>query len=175
MDYYYDTYDKYVYKENKTLRFRETEDSIKLTIKTPTKASSLNKEGANIQNERFEYEVAVPYKDKDKNRHNIVKHLPELNDQDKWNSLKKSLTVANDRKKIHLTKNDVRFEMVFDNVKYINVNGKQKSEYQIEIELKSDYIHRINLKILSDYLEKMVPELIPMYKSKYMRGLKLTE
>jgi hypothetical protein len=65
--------------------------------------------------------------------------------------------------------------MAFDNVKYLSENGKEESDYQIEIELKSDYIHRINLKILTDYLEKNIPELTPMNESKYKRGLKLTE
>jgi len=173
-DYYYDTDDLYLFNQNKTLRFREVDNQIQLTIKTPTKANSIP-ENANSQNERFEYEVVVCSQNKDDNKHHIVKYLPELDVEDKWENLNKSLIVINDRKKIHLYRNDVQFEMAFDNVKYLNENGKEESDYQIEIELKSDYIHRINLKILTDYLEKNIPELTPMNESKYKRGLKLTE
>lgn len=173
-DYYYDTDDRYLFNKNKTLRFREVDNKIQLTIKTPTKANNIM-ENSNNQNERFEYEVAVCYENKDANRHHIVKYLPELCNEDKWTSLDKSLTVINNRRKIDLSKKSVRFEMVFDDVKYLNKNGKEESDYQIEIELKSDYIHRINLKILSDYLEKNIPELKPMNESKYKRGLKLTD
>lgn len=173
-DYYYDTKERYLFNQNKTLRFREIDDEFKLTIKTPTKGDNVFK-NVDSQNERFEYEVSVCCGNKDKNKQRIIKYLPELESDSKWNSLDKSLTVINERRKIDLCKNDVRFEMVFDNVKYLNENGKEESDYQIEIELKSDYIHRINLKILSDYLERNVSELQPMNESKYNRGLRLTE
>lgn len=174
MDYYYDTDDKYLFNQNKTLRFREVDDQIQLTIKTPTKANNISENTSN-QNERFEYETIVCYENKDENKHNIIKYLPELGVENRWNNLNRSLIVINNRRKIYLSKNDVQFEMALDNVKYLNENGKEKLDYQIEIELKSDYIHRINLKILSDYLEDNVPELIPIKESKYKRGLKLTE
>lgn len=176
-DYYYDTEEKYLFKENKTLRFRKKDNNYQLTIKTPTKAKYKNKEIMNdqIQSERFEYEVSVACENKNDNRQYIVKYLPELSDERKWNSLQRSLVIINNRKKINLSKNNVQFEMVFDNVKYSNINGKESTDYQVEIELKSDYLHRINLKILSDYLEKNVSELEPMNESKYKRGLMLTE
>lgn len=174
-DYYYDTDDRYLLNEDKTLRFRKTSDDFQLTIKTPTKAGKLDKGDTGFQNERFEYEMQVDSENKNDNRHIIIKYLPELNEEEKWNNLKKSLTVVNERRKINLFKNDVRFEMVFDNVNYININGKEKADFQIEIELKSNYIHRINLKILSDYLEQNVPELKPTCESKYRRGINLTK
>ncbi len=177
-DYYYDTDDRYLLKEEKTLRFRrisDNHDSYQLTIKTPTRAKKLNMGNGRIQNERFEYEVRVDSEDKHSNKHNIIKYLPELDNKEKWASLKKALTVVNKRRKINLFKNDVKFEMVFDDVNYININGKEKSDYQIEIELKSDYIHRINLKIFSDYLEEKIPELEPTNESKYKRGTYLTK
>ena len=69
----------------------------------------------------------------------------------------------------------VEFEMVFDRVKYKNSrNSKTAQDYQIEIELKSKYLHRVNLKILCDYLEKEVPDLSSSRHSKYKRGLELT-
>lgn len=177
-DYYYDTDDRYLLNEEKTLRFRKVLDShndYQLTIKTPTKARNSNKNNVGIQNERFEYEIWVDSEDKHSNKDSIVKYLPEFDEEEKWVGLKKALTVVNKREKINLFKNDVKFEMVFDDVNYININGKEKSDYQIEIELKSDYIHRINLKILSDYLEEKIPELAPTNESKYKRGTNLTK
>ena len=63
--------------------------------------------------------------------------------------------------------------MAFDDVQYER-NNKSAHEYQIEIELKSDFIHRINLKMLTDSLDEQVPSLIPTTVSKYRRGLSLT-
>lgn len=107
------------------------------------------------------------------NKDNIIKYLPEL--KEKWNNLKETLTIVNDRKKIKLTQNDIILEMVFDNVEYINANGNVRPDYQIEIELLSEYLHRINLKRLSDYLEKNIPDLEPLNESKYKRGMYLTK
>lgn len=176
-DYYYDTEERCLFRENKTLRFRMKDDDCQLTIKTPTKASHKSKGIINndIQSERFEYEVSVTNESKNDNRQYIIKYLPELSDETNWNSLQRSLTIINNREKINLHRNNVCFELVFDNVKYVNINGKESLDYQIEIELKSDYLHRINLKMLSDYLERNVPELKPMNESKYKRGLMLTE
>lgn len=174
-DYYYDTEDRYLFEENKTLRFRKSDNKYQLTIKTPTKGTN-NAQTNNAQNERFEYEVSVDSRDINENKEYIIKYLPELEIENRLKSLKKTMTITNCRKKTNLQNNDVKFEIVFDKIKYINEStGKQESDYQIEIELKSDYLHRINLKILSDYLEKKVPELKPMNESKYKRGLKLTE
>jgi hypothetical protein len=172
-DYYYDTDDKYLYKTNRTLRFRKINDSYQLTIKTPTKAVTSRNNNIHCQNERFEYEINVNAADLEENKDKIIKYLPEL--KEKWNNLKETLTIVNNRKKIKLTKNNIILEMVFDNVKYINVNGNERPDYQIEIELKSEYLHRINLKMLSDYLEENIPDLEPLNESKYKRGLYLTK
>lgn len=174
-DYYYDTDDKHLLNEDKTLRFRKIDDSFQLTIKTPTKAKKLEENDTSTQNERFEYEISIDSENKNDNRGYIVKYLPEFNDQNRWNNLERSLTVINKRKKIQLSRNNILFEMVFDNVEYVNINGNKKSDYQIEIELKSEYIHRINLKMFSDYLEKNIPELKSMNESKYKRGINLTK
>ncbi len=173
VDYYYDTDDKYLLNQDKTLRFRKIDDNCYLTIKTPTKAEIVSDDG-NIQNERFEYEELVDSEHIKDNEEYIIKYLPEFIDEYKWEDLEKSLTITNRRKKIKLSKNNVAFEMVFDDVEYENINGNKKSDYQVEVELKSDYIHRINLKVFSDYLEENLPELRPMNESKYKRGTMLT-
>ena len=50
-------------------------------------------------------------------------------------------------------------------------SGHKAYDYQIEIELKSDYIHRVNLKMLTDDLERKVSKLESSTESKYKRGL----
>lgn len=174
-DYYYDTSDFYLLYEHKTLRFREIENKLQLTIKTPTKKDNMFKDGKNTQNERFEYEEEVDFKDEEKNKDKILKCLPELKEAKIRNSLNKTLTIVNNRRTRKLTKADIEFEIAFDDVEYINTNGKKKKEYQIEIELKSDYNHRKNLKRVSDYLEENISELKPSQESKYRRGLRLTK
>lgn len=176
-DYYYDTDAKILFKSNKTLRFRTRDDLWQLTIKTPTRTSADEENVKNLdtQSERFEYEIAVESESKNDNKKYIIKYLPELSNEAEWDSLKHSLTIINKREKLNLYNKNVHFELVFDDVRYINPNGTESIDYQIEIELKSEYLHRINLKILTDYLEKNIAGLIPMHDSKYKRGLGLTK
>ena len=171
-DIYYDTNEQILFKNNKTLRIRNRGDKYILTIKTPTKNHELNSSGEDVgQNERFEYEIQVDSGDILRNAEYIIKYLPEL--KDKVNQLERSLTIINNRKKLQLKNRNVVFEMVFDDVNYI---GRQEvHEFQVEIELKSDYVHRINLKMLTDYLETKISSLKPIYESKYKRGLVLTK
>jgi hypothetical protein len=68
----------------------------------------------------------------------------------------------------------MQFEMVFDDVKYSN-DKKTANDLQVEVELKSDFIHRINLKMISDYFESTVSGISPTRKSKYKRGLELLQ
>jgi inorganic triphosphatase YgiF len=97
-----------------------------------------------------------------------------LTDTALFNKLKQQMIIKNTRKKIAVANGNIKFEIAFDDVDYER-NGKTAHEYQIEIELKSDFIHRINLKMLTDYLEKSVPKLKPIYVSKYRSGLNLTQ
>lgn len=56
-------------------------------------------------------------------------------------------------------------------ITYQDDSGHKAYDYQIEIELKSDYIHRVNLKMLTDDLERKVSKLESSTESKYKRGL----
>jgi HD superfamily phosphohydrolase/uncharacterized protein YjbK len=165
-DYYYDTDDKLLYNTDKTLRVRKRSGQNYITIKIPTKKPNLENED---QNERFEFEIPIENPDLAANETYIVKHIPEINER--FCDLKNTLIIKNMRKKIQIKNNEVVFEIAFDNVTY--ENKKEFKEYEIEIELKSDFIHRVNLKMLSDYLEIQVPELKASTKSKYKRGLEL--
>ncbi|MBI4683823.1 MAG: CYTH domain-containing protein [Nitrospirae bacterium] len=173
VDVYYDTADELLNKAGITLRIRKRNGKTILTIKTPT-VNSVGKESREGQNERFEYEKELITDSLEEAKDHITKCIPALLAPSKFSHLEPRMTIKNSRKKIKLTDQNIKFEMVFDDVQYER-NGKSAHEYQIEIELKSDFIHRINLKMLTDYLEKNVPNLIPATVSKYRRGLSLTD
>lgn len=172
-DYYFDTPDKMLYNSDKTLRIREKSGTFYLTIKTPTKGRQPDGEKPQLpgnQTERFEYETEIPNNNLEQKRKYILKYIPELGEI--FEQLITTLVIRNERKKVKLTYNQVKFEMACDNVTY--KGEKQASEFEIEIELKSDFLHRVNLKMLSDHLESRIQELIPTTISKYKRGLQLT-
>lgn len=171
IDYYYDTLDNKLLHLNSTLRIRKKGNDYQLTIKKPT-----NTTGSNEQSERFEYEIPIIDKNIKNNHDYVNKYFPEIIDELNCNNIYEYLTITNNRTKHVLTKENIIFEVVFDDVKYSNnMTGKSSSEYQVEIELKSDYPHRVNLKLLTDYLENEVVELKATSDSKYKRGLALTK
>ena len=169
IDEYYDSDKRILSDKNSTLRIRECDDEYHLTIKNPTSLNALNEKS---QSERFEYQIKI--KDNDiLSEKNFIEEHTCLNVED-INSLNKILTVINKRHTYILHKDKVKFEMVFDEVTYASSNLLKVSECQIEIELKSEYQHKVNLKMLSDMLEKEVDEIIPSNESKFERGLRLT-
>jgi len=173
VDVYYDTADELLNQAGITLRIRKRNGKTILTIKTPT-VNSVGKESREGQNERFEYEKELITDSLEEAKDHITKYIPALLAASKFSHLEPRMIIKNSRKKIKLTDQNIKFEMAFDDVQYER-NSKSAHEYQIEIELKSDFIHRINLKMLTDYLEKNVPDLIPATVSKYRRGLSLTD
>ena len=101
----------------------------------------------------------------------LTVYVPSL--KDKTSELKNTLTIINKREIINILakKSEAKFEMAFDHVTYQDDSGHKAYDYQIEIELKSDYIHRVNLKMLTDDLERKVSKLESSTESKYKRGL----
>lgn len=93
--------------------------------------------------------------------------------KDKTSALENTLTIVNKRSTINISvkNSEAKFEMAFDRVTYQNATGHEAYDYQVEIELKSDYIHRVNLKMLTDDLERHIPKLESSTESKYKRGL----
>lgn len=174
IDIYFDTADRMLFNSDRTLRIRKKLDDLYLTIKTPTRSPNRDDEKkakADIQNERFEYEKQVKSDNIEVYKEYIFKYIPEI--EDHFSMLEKALVIRNRRKKIKLTSNKVDLELAFDNVLYEG-GVKEVHEFEIEMELKSDFLHRVNLKMLSDYLLKNIPELVPTTKSKYKRGIELT-
>lgn len=170
IDYYYDTPDKIVESKMSTLRIRKNEDGLKLTIKKPT---ILAKDKLDTQNIRFEHEIPIDKLNIYDYSDYICDHL-ELTKED-IDLLSKSLTVRNSREHFMLTNMDIEFEVAFDKVTYQSTSNKEYSENQLEIELKSDYSHKVNLKILTDQIENCIQEINVSKESKYNRGIRLTE
>lgn len=167
IDHYYDTKNRIMLKKICTIRIREKAGKYVLTVKSPI----IHEDLLLSQSERHEFSQNVEgIRDIDYDY--INKHLCFVIEND---SLQPTLTVKNYREIVHLQQNGIKFEMVLDNVTYINCNGKQAEDYQIEIELKSEYQHRVNLKVLTDNLEKNVSGLEMIDISKYARGMKMTD
>lgn len=174
-DTYYDTEEGLLKKHDITLRIREVGGYKLCTLKTPVKAQ------ANAQNDshsvRYEYEEEL---DKGNIQEGIrlFRGKSEILDEIKANVLKPTLIVENNRKKFDITEqkdDSVKFEMVFDDVTYHNCeNSKEARDYQVEIELKSEYLHEIRLRLLTEELESSISELQINMLSKYKRGLELT-
>ena len=167
VDSYYDTPDKLVESAKTTLRIRHKDCNYEITIKCPTPVQIKD----NGQNERFEFCHPISSNSLSGEEAFIVKHVPSL--KDKTSELKNTLTIINKREIINILakKSEAKFEMAFDHVTYQDDSGHKAYDYQIEIELKSDYIHRVNLKMLTDDLERKVSKLESSTESKYKRGL----
>lgn len=166
IDIYFDTDDFILKKYNSTLRIRQKDNKYELTIKRPV----ISQTESDDQNARFEFQKQIQGNRLDNERDFIFEHLDFL---DKYITFESSLVIRNLRTPIKLTNKNIMFEMVFDQVIYKNSNGKQIEDFQIEIELKSDYSHRVNLKILTDDIERSVTGLTSSKTSKYLRGLLL--
>lgn len=166
IDYYYDTDELDLKNNNCTLRIREIKGEYEITIKKPV---SRNVNDVTGQNERFEFKTKIKNKD-DLNKEFISEHLEEYADK----NFLPILVVQNNRTPIIMKKKDIKFEMVYDRVKYGKNNQEDMvSDFQIEIELKSQYQHRVNLKMLTDGIERVVKGLTVSKISKYKRGIEL--
>jgi len=164
VDAYYDTDNRDLERGDCILRIRRTGDMCEITIKKPIMESNMG------QSERFEIQRNIDVDSLDGNEGFIGSHLDFIDPA----SLKRTLTVENNRLPVNLVKGDVRFEMVFDKVTYI-MDGHIARDCQLEIELKSDHSHKANLKEITEYLEREMPELTVSRDSKYKRGLRMIQ
>lgn len=164
IDYYYDTDNSDLQNHNSTLRIRNKGDICELTIKRPVEDQSDD----NDQNKRFEFQKQIKVNSIETEFDFIYEHLDFL---DKKDVIKPSLTIHNTRTPIILKKKSILFEMVFDRVIYENNEVSSVSDYQIEIELKSDYPHSVNLKLFTDDIERNIEGLKSTHESKYLRGI----
>lgn len=181
IDTYYDLEGNVLLKNDYTLRVREKNNEKNgknyiMTVKAPVVKSAVMSDDQGEQNERFEHELSIKSKDIKQCKEYVQRNIPK-DIVGKIDDLKPVLIVKNNRVKLNYKKEDIDFEVAFDDVTYVNLDKSKKEmrEYQIEIEIKSDYIHRVNLKTITDYLESVVIELEPISDSKYKRGIKFTK
>lgn len=175
IDTYYDTKEGTLKKNDITLRIRKIGDRQWCTLKIPVKTQISNQEDSHSV--RYEYEEEIEENNIQKCAE-LFHGKSELLDAIDKDVLTETLIVKNNREKFNITeKNDdsIKFEMVFDDVSYKNcINDGYSKDYQVEIELKSEYLHEVRLRMLTAYLEDAIPELEINKLSKYKRGLLLT-
>lgn len=175
IDTYYDTKEETLKKNDITLRIRKIGDRQWCTLKIPVKTQISNQEDSHSV--RYEYEEEIEENNIQKCAE-LFHGKSELLDAIDKDVLTETLIVKNNREKFNITeKNDdsIKFEMVFDDVSYKNcINDQYSKDYQVEIELKSEYLHEVRLRMLTAYLEDAIPELEINKLSKYKRGLLLT-
>lgn len=192
IDTYYDLPDNRLQKADCSFRCRysETDKSYVFTIKRPTGSENF---GKNEQFARFEFERNA---DSDELIPEVLdfvqSHLAQpggplsgLPAGEIGASLKPILTISNARKKgiVHRItdtgeRTSFKAEICLDEVVYKKIGDTEteKSDWQIEVELKSDYLDRILLKKFTSLIrdrDDFVNEMRPESSSKYQKALSL--
>lgn len=163
IDIYYDTKEKYFYSNDITCRVRKKENKLYATVKTPVRKGNVN--------ERFEYELEIGNYDVSTIA-NAMKSYVDLNIYNRILECSRVLEVNNNRTILEAVQGNVKYEIMYDIITYKNIEGKQiLQDSELEIELKSNYYHRVHLKKLTDYLLENTSQLIVNKDSKYKRGM----
>lgn len=168
LDTYFDTDDYKLLNNGITVRIRKMENKNEMTVKLPI-TSNIETVGS----ERFEYKKNLGSK-KSIDYKFFNYNTRELDLKINSNSLKESLIISNTRRAVTVQKDSVIFEIALDTVNYAipKKSDDIKEEFQIEIELKSSYLHRINLQNISSDLERTLGDKLEISNdSKYKRGL----
>jgi len=183
VDIYYDTKDMDIAKKKCSFRCRQKSDgSYKITIKAPTPNSGFDKES---QVARFEYEKEIGSSNIEEAlefvRNTLKGVFPKIAGaltEDNINQIfQPQLTVKNNRSKYLIsdpnadTQEGFRFTVCLDEVKFIH-EEKERQDYQIEVELESDYIHRVSMKFFTEKIEECLEKPVRHEQySKYVKGL----
>lgn len=172
-DEYYDTEGRDLYKQNIILRIRSKKNCKKITIKKDV-ADEVSYECGQLS--RFEYEHEVASEDMQEQWELLKAYCKDITERFRPADFSKVIRIEKEREKILFRRDEFCFEVAFDSVTYISLKTNvSKKEYQIEIELKSDYAHRHRLKAVTDELEKKYEFLRPNFDSKYRRAVNLTD
>lgn len=183
-DTYFDTKDHMLLNKGCTLRIRRLENNNYVcTVKLPIESISF---GGNSPTARQEYESAgssnldEPIELLKAQKNFIIKRLGSkgVTTEEIVNSLEPILNIKNNRKKGTVKKdsNNFKCEVCLDRVIYSGPDGEKKSsDYQIEIELKSDYLTHVILNQFTVKLEELLRKESDNFKpteiSKLKRGL----
>jgi HD superfamily phosphohydrolase/uncharacterized protein YjbK len=187
IDTYFDTENYMLLEKNCTLRIRRLKNSFVCTVKLPVKSESF---GRNSPTARREYEIELSKKPEDKD--NIIKLFEsqkkfilkrlgkDIIKEENFSKLQPILDIKNKREKGVVKKKDSTFEceVCLDNVTYSKPGEKAgKNDWQIEVELKSEYLTHVILDQFTMRLEELMKENSKEFKStgisKLERGLKL--
>ena len=183
IDVYYDTEEQTLKQNDISLRLRNIGDKKIYTIKKPTNSRTF---GESSQFARFEFEWVGETGDINEATDFIKEHLDDIlkkSDQNHFNTkdridtfLFKVLKVENKRKKAILVRsehNGLNCEVCLDNVSFYDESDRLVGrDYQIEIELKSDYVFRVALKEFTTLFEKHFKgKLTRESLSKFNKGL----
>lgn len=189
-DYYLDDSGDNLFRHHTTLRVRIRKDKAEMTCKKPVDGSASC--GGKGQMERYEFARALKNADLSQEgalfrREDAQAFIREyLDGIVECKSLEETICVINERAKYLVRKQtssdglpqlEEKYELAFDKVTYKNArNNKSYSEYQVELELKSDPVTRFNMQWLTDLIEKELSrwELETMTDSKYERARRFT-
>ncbi len=200
LDIYFDTDERIFVKKQCSLRYRyKGNNKYKITIKIPTANDGFDK---NSQVARFEYEQEIPTEyslDASENKlpndildgtalkrgydfiySTLKDSFPDLiagmTKENIFLKLKPILNVKNKRNKYFIkSKGDGAFKfcVCIDRVTFIK-DEKEEKDYQIEVELESDYIHRVSMKFFTKEIERLLGTSVRHEQSsKYIKGLKM--
>lgn len=180
-DIYYDTDDLRVAMNNCSFRCRKKPDGrYKITIKAPTPVTGFDKES---QVARFEYEKEISNNDVteaiDFIRMTFKDVFPNemigLTKENFDSLFKPKLTVKNHRSKYMVSnledERGFRFSVCLDRVTFWHESKGEKKDYQIEVELESDYMHRVSMKFFTKKIEQKLANVKHEQYSKYIKGL----
>lgn len=189
-DIYYDTSDGKLQKANCTLRCRKLSDKCIFTIKRPTNSINF---GGNEQFARFEFELTTESEEitpdvlefiKTRLEIEVLLKKDDITDEEIINTLRPILSISNSRKRGIVCRcvengeiSSFKAEVCLDNISYQksgtdDVETKER-DWQIEVELKSDYLDRILLKKFTNLIrehEGMSERLRSESKSKYQNA-----
>jgi len=159
-DVYYDTHEFILAENKESLRIRNINGKLCLTIKAKFKS-----EGSTVlndQHERIEYEEMIQSPDISNNLEFIKRKLKSNIEQ----GLNEVATIKNCRSKALIKYNKAEFEIAFDDFEIVHNKKVLGTERQIEVELKSDFATKIQLKQFSDILVQKFPLLKQVSLSK---------
>ena len=180
-DRYYDTDDLLLAKNNCSLRCRIKGNRYVFTIKKPTPKDAFDAES---QFARFEYKLETDSAELTDAFSFIEANLREIFDggqivltRETINDiLKNTLEVENQRYKYYVSdgsgKGTFRFSVCLDQVLFKH-GGESREDYQTEVELESDYVHRVSMKFFTRIIEQLMEGgHVHEKDSKYKKGLK---
>lgn len=181
-DIYYDTDDMELAGNDCSFRCRSKSDgSHKITIKAPTPNGGFDKES---QVARFEYEKEISTDQltdaidfvRSTLKNVIPNRAADLTESNFYEIFKSQIEVDNHRSKYLIRsaadEGQFEFSVCLDRVTFRH-DGEEKEDYQIEVELESDYIHRVSMKFFTEKIEKLLDAPVQHEKfSKYKKGLK---